>query len=166
MTQQQTFSVLMVCLGNICRSPSAHAIMQHKVDAAGLGQHIVVDSAGTGDYHIGKAPDPRSIDAAAQRGYDLRPLRARQVTRDDFQRFDYLVAMDHSNRSNLLRLCDSALQARISLLLEYAGEEAGTLEVPDPYYGAEDGFEQVLDLVERGCEGLLRHLQSELQRRG
>lgn len=164
MTQRAEINLLMVCLGNICRSPTAHAVMQHKLNAAGLAATVAVDSAGTAAYHIGKAPDPRSIEAAARRGYDLRELRARQVSSSDFRHFDYLLAMDHSNHGNLLRLSGPDGQSQVHLLLDFAAD-AGLREVPDPYYGGEQGFEQVLDLVEQACDGLLAHLQADLQQR-
>lgn len=150
--------VLMVCLGNICRSPTAHAVFQQRVRAAGLQTQVLVDSAGTGDYHIGAAPDPRTRAAGAKRGYDLEGLRARQVCASDFEVFDYVLAMDDSNLRELARQCPPEHRHKLRLFLEFS--ESSVRSVPDPYYGDADGFEQVLDLVEAGADALLRHLRS------
>jgi protein-tyrosine phosphatase len=147
-----TTSVLFVCLGNICRSPTAEAVFRAR--AAARQQQLEVDSAGTGDWHIGKAPDARATRAAQQRGYDLSSLRARQVTVNDFYRFDYLLAMDRNNLSDLLAMQPEDSRARLSLFLDFHAQPPSP-DVPDPYYGGEDGFEQVLDLVEQACDGLL-----------
>lgn len=157
-------SILFVCLGNICRSPTAHAIMQHKVDQAGLSQTFRIDSAGTGAYHIGKAPDPRSISAGAQYGYDLTPLRARQLTSEDLQTFDYVLAMDAQNLAYIRNLAAPhtmpSTKAHLGLLLDFAG--AGQHgEVPDPYYGGDAGFATVIDLCEQACDGLLARVMAQ-----
>ncbi len=146
--------ILLVCLGNICRSPTAHGVLQHLVDARGLGGAIRVDSAGTGDWHIGHAPDARAIARAAVRGYDLSHLRARQVSPADFDRFDYVLAMDNSNLHNLEPMRPQHFKGELDLFLRYSplGEP---WEVPDPYYGQTDGFDRVLDLIEAGAQGLL-----------
>ena len=157
-----TTKVLMVCLGNICRSPTAHGIMETLIEKEGLSADIIVDSAGTGDWHIGKAPDPRTQQAAKRRGYDLSHLRARQVTVADLDDYDWVIAMDRQNRQNLLNMASDANRDRITLLLEHAGQIDG--EVPDPYYGGEQGFEQVLDMVETACAALLERIK--LQRVG
>ncbi len=157
-----TPSVLFVCLGNICRSPTAEAIFRQQLEQAGLEDKILVDSAGTGDWHIGSAPDSRAQSAALKRGYNMKNLRARQVSVDDFARFTYIVAMDFSNRDNLLSLAstsdDSAAQQKISLMLSHHGETS-LQEVPDPYYGGDNGFDQVIDLLEIACAGLLTHIR-------
>lgn len=155
--------VLFVCLGNICRSPTAHGVFQHCVDQAGLADLIEVDSAGTAAYHVGNSPDPRSTAAAKLRGYDLRPLRARQAVAEDFDQFDYILAMDHSNLSNLQRLRPGHFDGHLGLFLEFA-EQFSEVEVPDPYYGGEEGFGHVLDLVEAASEGLLAQIRQELGR--
>lgn len=147
-------SVLFVCLGNICRSPTAHGVFQQQVIQRGLEHKIIVDSAGTGDWHIGHAPDKRSSAAALRRGYDLSTLRARQVETDDFSRFDYILAMDNENLRNLQMLRPARFSGELKLFLEY-GESLPLREVPDPYYGGADNFEQVLDLVEAASAGLL-----------
>lgn len=152
-------SVLFVCLGNICRSPTAEAIMLHKVAQAGLDDHIVVDSAGTGDWHVGEAPDPRARQHGSHRGYDLEPLRARQIDASDFERFDHILAMDSANLRELRRLCPSPLQNKVQLLLDFAPDRAGQ-EIADPYFGGADGFERVLDECELACDGLLDRLRS------
>ena len=152
--------VLFVCLGNICRSPTAHGIFQQRVEEAGLGDRIHIDSAGTGDWHVGRPPDSRMQEAALQRGYDLSPLRARQVSADDFHDFHHVLAMDASNLADLRDL-QPAGGAEPRLFLDYASG-ADTREVPDPYYGGEAGFYHVIDLVEDAADGLLQVLKREL----
>ncbi|MZR62045.1 low molecular weight phosphotyrosine protein phosphatase [Alcanivorax sp. DP30] len=154
-------SVLFVCLGNICRSPTAEVVFRDRVRAAGLEQHILIDSAGTGDWHIGRAPDPRTQDAAAERGYDMSSLRARQVTVDDFARFDVLLAMDDANLADLVAMQPPGSSVILKRFLDYA-PHSDLREVPDPYYGGEDGFAAVLNLVEEGADGLLVSLQERL----
>lgn len=147
--------VLFVCMGNICRSPTAEGVFRHLVEQQGLAGKIIIDSAGTHDYHIGDAPDARAQSAAARRGYDLSGLRARQVIRDDFSRFDYVLAMDQANLGLLQQQCPENYRNRLKLFLEFA-DDGALREVPDPYYGGAQGFEQVLDLVENAGRGLLR----------
>ncbi len=154
--------VLMVCMGNICRSPIAEGVLRAKLQQAGLHGRVVVDSAGTHGYHSGEAPDPRAIRVAAQRGIDLAKLRARPVQSDDFSRFHWLLAMDEANRSWLHSRRPEGAEPRIGLLMEHATRHPGVREVPDPYYGAAAGFEHVLDLVEDACEGLVARLSAEL----
>jgi protein-tyrosine phosphatase len=151
-------SVIFVCMGNICRSPTAEAVFRRYVENAGLAGHILIDSAGTHDYHIGDAPDLRAQRAAQQRGYDMSSLRGRQVGEVDFHRFDYVLAMDKANLAILQRLAPPAGDAQVRLFLEYARHH-GEREVPDPYYGGPDGFERVLDMVEDASEGLLQHIR-------
>jgi protein-tyrosine phosphatase len=156
--------LLFVCLGNICRSPTAEGVMRHLVREAGLDGVVTVDSAGTGSWHIGNGPDPRSAAAARIRGIVLEGA-ARQVTAADFRAFDLLVAMDESNRGDLMRLApDDASREKVVALREFdpVAVGAGDLDVPDPYYGAEDGFEHVLDVVERACRGLLEHVRGRV----
>ena len=152
--------VLFVCMGNICRSPTAEGVFRQRVREAGLDSRIIVDSAGTGDWHVGKTPDDRACRAAASRGYDLSGLAARQVCVDDFQRFDLILAMDHDNLQRLKALRPSNGSAELDLFLRRFDlvEEA----VPDPYYGGNDGFDHVLDLVEQGSEALLNELRGRL----
>lgn len=150
-------SVLFVCLGNICRSPTAEAVFRERVARAGLARRIHVDSAGTGSWHVGHAPDRRAIEHAARRGYDLRPLRARQVSREDFQRFGWILAMDADNLRGLTALRPPDYAGRLGLILDFA-PSLGLREVPDPYYGGVDGFERVLDLLEEASEGLLEQV--------
>jgi len=152
--------VLFVCLGNICRSPTAEGVLRRKLLAAGLQQQVEVYSAGTGDWHVGEAPDPRTRQAARARGYDLDALRARQVEPADFKRFDLILAMDKSNLADLQSLCPSGAGAEVDLFLRRY--DLAVSEVPDPYYGAGDGFEQVLDLIEQACDGLLLEIRSRL----
>jgi len=152
--------VLFVCLGNICRSPTAEGVFRRYVQDAGLAEHILIDSAGTGDYHIGDAPDERACVAASRRGYDLSKLRARQVTRDDFERFDYVLAMDEENLRTLKRLAPPEHAHKLKMFTDFSSQHAQY--VPDPYAGGPQGFELVLDLVEDAAQGLLRHIQAEL----
>lgn len=141
--------VLMVCLGNICRSPTAEAVLRHKLAAAGLDRHVEVDSAGTGGWHVGDPPDARSQRHALRRGYDLSALRARRVAEADFERFDLILAMDEDNLADLERLRpDGGGRAELRL---FAGRP-----VPDPYAGGPAGFEAVLDLVEAASDALAR----------
>ena len=152
--------VLFVCTGNICRSPTAEGVFRRAVESAGLEQKILIDSAGTHDYHVGHPPDRRTQLAAVQRGYDLAGLRARQVTRKDFVEFDYIVAMDRDNLSELRRLAPPQHHGKLSLFMEYASARRGE-EVPDPYYGETQGFELVLDMAENAAAGLLEHIKKE-----
>jgi len=151
--------ILFVCLGNICRSPTAQGVFEHFLSQAQMQQSVLVDSAGTGDWHVGKAPDPRTRAAAARRGYSLEHLRARTVDEDDFRRFDYILAMDSANLRDLRMLCPGDYRGHLGLFLEFAANSRVT-DVPDPYYTAgEAGFEEVLDLIEAASAGLLRHLR-------
>jgi len=151
-------SVVFVCMGNICRSPTAEAVFRRYVENVNLAEHILIDSAGTHDYHIGEPPDFRAQQAAMQRGYDMSGLRGRQVGEGDFRRFDYMLAMDQKNLAFLQRLAPPDGNARVQLFLDYARDHA-VREVPDPYYGGADGFEHVLDMVEDASEGLLQHIR-------
>ena len=154
-------SVLFVCLGNICRSPTADVVFRQYVREAGLEEKIRIDSAGTGDWHIGRAPDPRTQEAAARRGYDMSSLRARQVTPADFYAFDVVLAMDNANLADLEAMRPSDANGTLARFLDYATDSAER-EVPDPYYGGNDGFDQVLDLVEDGARAPLASLQERL----
>jgi protein-tyrosine phosphatase len=154
-------SVCFVCLGNICRSPTAEGVMKRLVADAGLAERIHVDSAGTGDWHVGEAPDERAQQAAAQRGYDLSVLRARQIDADDFGRFDLIVAMDDANVSALQQRCPGAHREKIRLMMEFAPQPSSRV-VADPYFGGADGFEMVLDQCEAACAGLLDVLRARL----
>jgi len=153
-----SITVLFVCMGNICRSPTAEAVFRHYVEEAGLLDSIHVDSAGTHDYHIGDAPDSRTQRVAQQHGYDMSCLRGRQVEAGDFARFDYVLAMDEANLIILQRLRPRDAQSHLGLFLEFA-EHHTEREVPDPYYGGSGGFERVLDMVEDAAESLLRHIR-------
>lgn len=153
--------VLFVCLGNICRSPIAEGVFRARVAAAGLATQVIVDSAGTGAWHVGKPPDSRAIRMARARGFELSSLRARQVTPTDLATFDFVLAMDRSNRDALLRMATPAHRDRIALFLEHA-PQTGLSEVPDPYYGDDSDFAQVLDLAEAAADGLLRPVRERL----
>lgn len=149
--------VLFVCLGNICRSPAAEAVLRAKARERGL--KVYVDSAGTGGWHVGDPPDPRMQRAAARRGYDLTRLRARQVDATDFFTFEYVLAMDLSNQHDLLAMAPASRDCDIRLFLDFA--EGDVRETPDPYYGGAHGFEKVLDLIETGAEKFLDYLEDE-----
>lgn len=152
------YRFLFVCLGNICRSPTAEGVMRALVERAGLSDEYALDSAGTHAYHVGRPPDPRSQEAALRRGYDLSALRARCVSTSDFSRFDQILAMDRDNLATLQEACPPGLRHKVRLFLDYAVEFEDD-EVPDPYAGGQDGFEHVLDLVEAAANGLLRASQ-------
>jgi len=155
-------SVLFVCMGNICRSPTAHGVFQDLVDKAGLSDIISVDSAGTHAYHVAEEPDPRAQESALKRGVDLGNLRARKAIEDDFLEFDYILAMDKSNFGHLLALAPEGHENKLKLFLEYA-PDLGVTEVPDPYYGGRNGFERVLDLIEEASQGLLSDIKNNHQ---
>lgn len=151
--------VLFVCLGNICRSPTAEAVFRHHVQAAGLSHVIQADSAGTGNYHIGDGPDGRAQEAARMRGYDMSKLRARQVQRSDFEEFHHILAMDRTNLKILKQRCPPAHSHKLGLLMDYS-RNFSEREVPDPYFGGPDGFKIVLDMVEDASLGLLAKLRN------
>jgi len=146
--------VLMVCLGNICRSPTAEAMLRKKVHEAGLDDRVEVDSAGTADYHVDSPPDRRAVAHGERRGLQMKQLRGRQVEVADFDRFDFILAMDEDNLANLRQLQPAGSRAEVALLMSYA-PRAGSAEVPDPYYGGADGFEHVLDLVDAAATGFI-----------
>ena len=158
MKNMEKIGVIFICMGNICRSPTAETVLRRYAEQAGLTQSICIDSAGTHDYHIGDAADARTQRAAACRGYDMSGLRGRQVAANDFTRFDYVLAMDKSNLAILQHLRPGEANCHLGLFLEFARRHAER-EVPDPYYGGADGFERVLDLIEDAAEGLLEHLR-------
>jgi protein-tyrosine phosphatase len=157
------FRVLMVCMGNICRSPTAEGVFRAALNRAGIGNRVRTDSAGLGDWHIGAPPDPRAVEAARRRGYDLSALRGRKVAREDFTRFDWILCMDESNLKTLSELKPDDFTGHIGLLLDFA-PEAGLREVPDPYYGGPEGFDRVLDLIEASAAGLVARLQPLVER--
>jgi protein-tyrosine phosphatase len=154
-------NVLFVCMGNICRSPTAHGVMDHMLRAAGLDNHCRVDSAGTHNYQIGAAPDARSQQHATRRGYDLSSLRARQIEDADFDNFDLILAMDWDNLALIQAMAPPQHLKKVRRLAEFFQTSDATV-VPDPYYGGASSFEDVLDLVEDGCRGLLVHVQKRL----
>jgi protein-tyrosine phosphatase len=153
--------IVFVCLGNICRSPTAHGVMEKLVADAGLADRVTIDSAGTGAYHIGELPDSRSRAHAAKRGYELAH-RARQFTRGDVAAFDLIVAMDRNNLRHL-RLIAGEAHGKVVLLRSFDATAPADAEVPDPWYGEADGFEEVLDQCERACAGLLAHVRERLR---
>ncbi len=152
--------VLFVCLGNICRSPTAEGVFRALVESEGLAGQIEIDSAGTHAYHVGEGPDPRAQAAAAQRGIDLSLLRGRRATKADIKEFDYVLAMDEDNYTNLMRIAPTQYESRVSLLMAYAPERPED-EVPDPYFGGEGGFDRVLDMIEDAARGLLADIRRQ-----
>lgn len=150
--------VLFVCLGNICRSPTAEGVFQKLVEDAGLSKRVETDSAGTANWHQGRAPDPRTIAAAKKRDIDLSKLRARAVKSSDFAEFDYVLAMDEDNLTELQSLKPAGFDGHLGLFLAF-GSQRTYSEVPDPYHGGSDGFELVLDLIEDAAAGLLESIQ-------
>jgi len=155
-------SVLFVCLGNICRSPTAEGVFRNLAREAGLEGRLRIDSAGTGGYHVGAPPDARAVAAAQGRGYDLADIRARKIAPEDFEQFDLILAMDEDNLVYLRGIAPETSRATLGLLLDYAPGRTER-EVPDPYYGGRNGFEQVLDLVDEACAGLLEELRRKLR---
>jgi len=155
-------SVLFVCMGNICRSPTAHGVFEQMVEDAGLASFIAVDSAGTHAYHVGNPPDARSQKTALGRGIDLSRQRARKAAQEDFEQFDYVIAMDRDNLNNLLAIAPEEQRAKLYLLLDFA-PELGVREVPDPYFGGTRGFDKVFDLVSAASEALLARIRREHQ---
>ncbi len=149
--------VLFVCMGNICRSPTAEGVFTHLVQNRKLAHRFSIDSAGTHAYHIGDAPDLRSQKAALERGIDISHLRGRKVIFGDFEDFDFLLAMDDDNHALLVNACPKQHQHKIHYFLNFA-PQLKTREVPDPYYGGEQGFERVLDMIEAASDGFLKHL--------
>ncbi|HUK02791.1 MAG TPA: low molecular weight protein-tyrosine-phosphatase [Steroidobacteraceae bacterium] len=156
---ERQIAVLFVCLGNICRSPTAEAVLRTLASREAPDLRLHIDSAGTADYHVGRAPDLRAQEAARRRGYDMADLRARNVEPDDFESFDLILAMDRDNHAALIASAPRAMHPYIRLFLEFA-PDADTLEVPDPYYGGPNGFEHVLDLIEAAARGLLSELKN------
>ncbi|MDA0561432.1 low molecular weight protein-tyrosine-phosphatase [Burkholderia pseudomallei] len=154
----KSVAICFVCLGNICRSPTAEGVMRHQVAAAGFDGAIEIDSAGTGDWHVGEAPDARAQQAARARGYDLSALRARQIGDADFERFDLVLAMDGANLAALRKRCPPQYRGKVRLLMEFAGDGSAG-DIADPYFGGARGFEQVLDQCEAACRGLLDSLR-------
>ncbi len=151
-------SILFVCLGNICRSPLAEGVTRHLAALENPPVALDIDSAGTGGYHIGAAPDPRSQEAARRRGIDISQLRARRVATEDYSRFDLILAMDRDNLRALQSARPRDSRAQLRLFLEYA-PQSGLVEIPDPYYGTERDFERVLDLCTAAARGLINELQ-------
>ena len=158
----KNYSVLFVCRGNICRSPTAHGVFKHKLMHAGIAHLVKVDSAGTHNYHPGSPPDARSQVHAERRGYDLSDLRARQMTEDDFKQYDLILVMDWDNLALVQDDCPTNHQGKVRRLTEFCLTHNASV-VPDPYYGGVKGFDKVLNLVEDACDGLLRHVQSKVE---
>ena len=154
MSDPSAVKVLFVCMGNICRSPTAHGVFRHLVRESGLEALIEIDSAGTHAYHVGEPPDRRARETASSRGIDIGDLRARRAEPEDFHYFDYVLAMDQDNYHSLSRICPPGVESKLALFMDFA-PELRRREVPDPYYGGQQGFEQVFDMVEAAARGLL-----------
>jgi len=151
-------SVLFVCLGNICRSPTAEGVFRHLLREEGLDEQVLTDSAGTHAYHVGEQPDRRAQATARSRGIDLSDLRARKALAEDFERFDYVLAMDSENYHNLSNICPPQHEEKLKMFLEFA-PHLNRSDVPDPYYGGPQGFDQVFDMVEQASRGLLEDIR-------
>lgn len=158
---KERVSILVVCTGNICRSPTGEGVLRHLAQKRGLGERVRVASAGTHDYHVGDCPDPRTLEHARKRGYDLSAQRAMQVRREHFHEFDYILAMDRGHLRILRTLAPPGATARLGLFLEASARWKGE-DVPDPYYGGVEGFERVLDMVEEAAERWLERVEAEL----
>ena len=154
---EQKHRILFVCMGNICRSPTAEGLLIEKVNAENASLKFEIDSCGTHDYHLGHPPDTRSQEAAAQRGIDLSGLRSRKIRSSDFEYYDLILVMDNLNRENLMYICPDDHKYKIKLMLDYLPGHSLD-EVPDPYYGGERGFEEVLDILEEAIEALYEDL--------
>ncbi len=163
MKKQEKVSVLFVCMGNICRSPTAHGVFRKIVEDEGLAGLIEVDSAGTHSYHVGNPPDPRAQQTALRRGLDMSDLRARKAKERDFDQFDLILAMDRDNYTILESYTSSTTIDRLKLFMEFASNQWRTQEVPDPYYGGPNGFETVFDMVEDASRGLLEYIRNTYQ---
>ena len=159
---KQKVSVLFVCMGNICRSPTAHAVFRKLVQEEGLQDQVVIDSAGTHAYHVGNPPDARSMQTAVARGIQMDDLRARKVDFSDLIEFDYILTMDGDNHQILMDMAPMDLQAKVKLFMDFA-PDFGQNYVPDPYYGGAEGFENVFDMVEAASRGLLTHIKQNQQ---
>ncbi len=157
--------ILLVCMGNICRSPMAEGVLRRALEERGLLGEVELDSAGTGSWHVGEPPDPRAQAAIGERGIDISMLRGRQVRMSDFEQYDLIVAMDRDNVAELLDRAPPGTERKIRLYLDFA-PEVPQQEVPDPYYGGREGFERVLDLLEKGAKGLVNHVEDQLRERG
>ena len=153
-------NILFVCMGNICRSPTAEGVFTALVEQQHLQSHFHIDSAGTHAHHVGEAPDLRAQQAARQRGIEIKHLQARKVTYGDFEDFDYILVMDSENHDIVMRACPQQYQHKIAYLLDFA-PQLKVREVPDPYYGGSQGFERVLDMIEQASEGFLAHLRQQ-----
>lgn len=158
MSSETPIKVLFVCMGNICRSPTAHGVFRKLVEDEGLAERIAIDSAGTHAYHVDEPPDRRAQETAVRRGIDLSDLRARKTERMDFERFDYVLAMDQDNYHGLSRICPEGQERKLMMFMDFA-PELKVREVPDPYYGGARGFEQVFDMVEAAAKGLLAEIR-------
>jgi protein-tyrosine phosphatase len=159
---KEKVKVLFVCMGNICRSPTAHGVFERLVKDSGMSDWIEVDSAGTHAYHVGEQPDRRSQQTALTHGLDLSYIRARRVRSEDFDYFDYVLAMDQNNYRDLSQLCSLDNCHKLHLFLSFAPQLKSQIEVPDPYYGGAKGFDNVYSMVAQASEGLIQHIQNHL----
>jgi protein-tyrosine phosphatase len=161
MIEEKKAKVLFVCMGNICRSPTAHGVFRQLVREACLVERIEIDSAGTHGYHMDEPPDERATETALARGVDISDLRARRAEPEDFLHYDLILAMDQENYHSLARICPRGMERKILLFLDFA-PALKRREVPDPYYGGQRGFDQVFDMVEEAARGLLEHIRRRM----
>ena len=161
-SKTEPIAILFICMGNICRSPTAEGVFRAQANAAGLSHSLFIDSAGTHAYHVGAEPDTRSQHFAEKRGYDISTQKARQVNANDFIQFDYLLAMDKDNLALLKAVCPPEYQHKLALFMQYASTSVAD-EVPDPYHGGAKGFDIVLDYIEDASSGLIKALKAQHQ---
>jgi protein-tyrosine phosphatase len=157
-TPQDKVKVMFVCMGNICRSPSAEAVFQYMVQTSGLKDYVQVASSGTHDYHVGRPADTRSHQAALDRGVDMAEHRAQHFKKEHFEQYDYILVMDHKNHEHVMHMCPNGFQEKVHYFLDFA-PQLNVKEVPDPYFGGTDGFENVLDLIEAASAGLMSEIR-------
>lgn len=153
--------VLFVCLGNICRSPSAQGIFQHQVDKAGLTDYFIIDSCGTAAFNVGKSPDKRAIDATRHYGYNIEDQIARQISKEDYNKFDYIIAMDRKNMMSLTAWQPAGYSGEIELLMKYHPDSLGNTQIPDPYHDSPDKFFPIIETIEKAAAGLLEHIRNK-----
>jgi protein-tyrosine phosphatase len=160
---QEKIGVLFVCLGNICRSPSAQGVFQHQVDAAGLSDKFIIDSCGTAPFNVGKSPDKRAIHATNHFGYNIEDQIARQITKEDYLHFDYIIPMDRKNMMSLTAWKPSDYSGEINLFMHYHADNLGETQIPDPYHDGPEKFIPIISVIEEASAGLLAHIRKKHQ---
>ena len=159
--KDKKIGVLFVCLGNICRSPSAQGIFQHKVDQLGLTEHFLIDSCGTAPFNVGKSPDKRALEATSRFGYDIKDQIARQIQDEDYQTFDYIIPMDRKNMMSLTAWKPADYAGEINLFMHYHPNHLGNTQIPDPYHESVEKFFPIIKIIEEASDGLLQHIRSK-----